>query len=288
MRLLVIGAKGMLGTDMLRDWRSDEVVGADRAQADIRDIAQVRALVSKVRPDWIVLTAAYTDVDGSEKNQELAFAVNSTGAAHVARVALEFGARLFYVSTDYVFDGTSSRPYETTDPLHPLNVYGASKAGGEKAIQELGSDFCIGRTSWLFGASGPSFPEKILRASESRKELTVVSDQVGSPTFTRDLAAAILQLIHLEARGVVHITNSGTCSWFEFASEVLQQTGRDSIVVLPVSSAEFPRPARRPMFSVLSPSSLQKFGFTVRHWKDAVPIYLDDLRRAGKLPRGAN
>ncbi len=287
MRLLVIGAKGMLGTDMLRDWRSDEVVGADRAQADIRDIAQVRALVSKVRPDWIVLTAAYTDVDGSEKNQELAFAVNSTGAAHVARVALEFGARLFYVSTDYVFDGTSSRPYETRNPIHPLNVYGASKAGGEKAIQELSSDFCIGRTSWLFGASGPSFPEKILRASESRKELTVVSDQVGSPTFTRDLAAAILQLIHLEARGVVHITNSGTCSWFDFASEVLHQAGRDSIVVRPVTSAGFVRPARRPAFSVLSPSSLQRYGITTRHWKDAVPAYLDDLRRAGKLPCGA-
>ncbi len=283
MRLLVIGAKGMLGTDMLQDWKSDEVVGADQSQADIRDIAQVRSLVSKVRPDWIVLTAAYTDVDGSEKNQELAFAVNSTGAAHVARVAVEFGARLFYVSTDYIFDGTSSRPYQTGDPVHPLNVYGASKAGGEKAIQELSSDFCIGRTSWLFGAARPSFPEKILRASDSRKELTVVSDQLGSPTFTRDLAAAILQLIHLEARGVVHITNSGTCSWFDFALEVLHQAGRDSIVVRPVTSAEFVRPARRPAFSVLSPLSLQKYGITTRHWKDAIPVYLDDLRRIGKL-----
>jgi len=286
MRVLVIGAKGMLGTDMLQDWRSDEVVAADKNEADIRDPVQVRKLVSRVRPDWIVLTAAYTDVDGSESNKDLAFAVNCIGASNVARVASEFGARIFYVSTDYVFDGTSSRAYEPADPIHPLNVYGASKAAGEKAIQEMTSDFCIGRTSWLFGAAGASFPEKILRASESRKELTVVSDQVGSPTFTRDLASAILQLLHQEVRGFVHITNSGTCSWFEFASEVLRQAGRDSIVVLPVSSVEFPRAARRPVFSVLSPSSLQKFGITMRHWKHAVPVYLDDLRQAGKLPRG--
>lgn len=192
MRLLVIGAKGMLGTDMLQDWKSDEVVGADQAQADIRDIAQVRSLVSRVRPDWIVLTAAYTDVDGSESNREVAFAVNCTGAGNVARAASEFGARIFYVSTDYIFDGTSSRAYEPADPIHPSNVYGASKAAGEKAIQEVTSDCCIGRTSWLFGAAGSSFPEKILRTSETRKELTVVSDQIGSPTFTRDLASAIL------------------------------------------------------------------------------------------------
>lgn len=283
MRLLVIGAQGMLGTDMLQDWKSDEVIAADKAEADIRDIAQVRNLVSKVRPDWIVLTAAYTDVDGSESNRELAFAVNCNGAGNVARVASEFAARIFYVSTDYVFDGTSSRAYEPADPIHPLNVYGASKAAGEKVIQELAPNFCIGRTSWLFGAAGSSFPEKILRASETRKELTVVSDQVGSPTFTRDLARAILELMRLDARGVVHITNSGTCSWFEFASEVLRQAGRDSIIVRPVSSAEFVRPARRPAFSVLSPASLTKHGISVRHWKDAVTVYLDDLRRSGKI-----
>jgi dTDP-4-dehydrorhamnose reductase len=283
MRLLVIGANGMLGTDMLQDWKSDEVFAADKTQADICDIAQVRNLVSRVRPDWIILTAAYTDVDGSEGNQQLAFAINGDGAGNVARVASEFGACVFYVSTDYVFDGTSSRPYEPTDPIHPLNVYGASKATGEKAIQELAPDFCIGRTSWLFGAAGSSFPEKILRASESRKELTVVSDQVGSPTFTRDLAGAILKLMRLNVRGIVHITNSGTCSWCEFASEVLHQAGRDSIVVRPVSSREFVRPARRPAFSILSPASLKQHGISVRHWKDAVNVYLDDLRRVGKL-----
>jgi dTDP-4-dehydrorhamnose reductase len=283
MRLLVIGARGMLGTDMLQDWKSDEVIAADKNDADIRDIVQVRKLVARVRPDWIVLTAAYTDVDGSETNRDLAFAVNGAGAGNVARVASELGSRVFYVSTDYVFDGTSSRAYEPVDSIHPLNVYGASKAAGENAIQEVRSDFCIGRTSWLFGAAGSSFPEKILRASETRKELTVVSDQTGSPTFTRDLASAILELIRREARGIVHITNSGTCSWFEFASEVLRQAGRDSITVRPVSTAEFVRPARRPALSVLSPASLHRHGISLRHWKDAVSVYLDDLRHLGKL-----
>jgi dTDP-4-dehydrorhamnose reductase len=283
MRLLVLGARGMLGTDMLQDWRSDEVIAADSKEADIRDLEQVRALVSKARPNWIVLTAAYTDVDGSEKNPDLAFAVNGTGTENVARVASEFSSRLFYVSTDYVFDGSSTRPYETDDPIHPLNVYGASKAAGEKAVESFAREWCIGRTSWLFGASGPSFPEKILRAAETRPELAVVSDQVGSPTFTRDLSAAILQLIHSEARGIVHITNSGTCSWFEFAREVLHQAGHDSIRVLPVTTAEFPRPARRPAYSVLSPTSLSAYGISVRHWEEAVSAYLKDLRLVGKL-----
>lgn len=283
MRLLVIGAKGMLGTDMLQDWKSEDVFAADSAEADIRDGTQVRSLVSRVRPDWIVLTAAYTDVDGSENNRDLAFAVNGAGAANVARAAAEFRSRLFYVSTDYVFDGTSSRPYEPADPIHPLNVYGASKAAGERAIQDLIPGHCIGRTSWLFGASGKSFPEKILNASESRKELAVVSDQIGSPTYTRDLASAVLQLIRVEAQGIVHITNSGTCSWFEFASEVLQQAGRDRVRVLPVNSTQFPRPASRPGFSVLSPVSLHKHGITMRKWQEAVTLYLNDLRTAGKL-----
>lgn len=283
MRLLVIGARGMLGTDMLQDWKSDEVFPADSTQADIRNLEQVRTLVSKIRPDWIVLTAAYTDVDGSERHPDLAFAVNGTGTENVARAASEFGACLFYISTDYVFDGTSKRPYEPADPVCPLNVYGASKAAGEKAVENCASAWCIGRTSWLFGACGQSFPEKILKASETRSELSVVSDQVGSPTFTRDLAATMLQLIHAEARGIVHITNSGTCSWFEFAQEVLRQAGRKSIRVLPVTTAEYPRPARRPAYSVLSRKGLNQYGITMRNWKEALPDYLKDLRQVGKL-----
>ena len=283
MRTLLIGAKGMLGTDIVQDWKTDDVVPADSEEADIRSIERVRSLVSKVRPNWILLTAAYTDVDGSEKNSEQAFAVNGAGAENVARVASEFGARVFYVSTDYVFDGTATRPYETSDPLNPLNVYGASKAAGEKAVQKYAKEWAIGRTSWLFGANGGSFPEKILKASETRPELTVVADQVGSPTFTRDLSAAIRSLLQAEARGIFHITNSGVCSWFEFAQEVLKQAGRGSVPLRPITASEIARPARRPAYSVLSPASLNREGITMRNWKEAVPVYLDDLRRVGKL-----
>ena len=283
MRVLVLGAKGMLGTDILEVWKSDEVIPADAAEADIRNAEEVRSLVSKVRPSWIVLAAAYTDVDGSEENSGVAFAVNATGAENVARMASEFGARLFYISTDYVFDGSSTVPYEPTDAVRPLNVYGASKAAGEQAVQRFAREWCIGRTSWLFGAQGTSFPEKILKACESRKELEVVDDQVGSPTFTKDLAEAMLQLLHADARGVVHITNSGTCSWFEFAQEILRHAGRTSVRVIPVSSAAHPRVARRPAYSVLSQSHLAKFGITMRNWKETIPVYLMDLRKAGKL-----
>jgi len=284
MRILLMGAKGMLGTDMLRVWQGHDVIAVDAAEADIRDFDQVRALVSRVQPQWIVLTAAYTDVDGSEKNRDLAFAVNATGAENVAQAAGEVGAALFYVSTDYVFDGNATRPYEPNDPVHPLNVYGESKAAGEAAVRKHAQHWCIGRTSWLFGAHGNSFPEKILRASETRPELTVVSDQVGSPTFTLDLSSAILQLLGKNICGIVHLTNSGSCSWYEFASEVLRQAGRDSVRVLPIDSSTVARPARRPNYSILSPASLHQHGIHMRHWNETLPDYLSDLRKIGKLP----
>ena len=222
---------------------SDEIIGVDSGEADIRGLQQVRTPVAKTRPEWIVLTAAYTDVDGSEQNRDLAFAVNATGAENVARAATEHGARLFYVSTNYVFDGTSSRPYEPEDPV---NLYGASKAAGEAAVRQVAPGWCIGRTYWLFGAHGASFPEKILRASETKPELAVVCDQVGSPTFTRDLTGAILQLVHRAIDGTVHITNSGNCSWFKFTQEVLSQAGRGAVKVQPCLAVNSPAPPLGP------------------------------------------
>jgi dTDP-4-dehydrorhamnose reductase len=283
MRILLIGANGMLGKDLVQEWTQDEIIPATSRDTDIRDLEQVRSLVSRTRPDWVVLTAAYTDVDGSEKNPELAFAVNGEGTKNVAKAAQEFGAKLFYVSTDYLFDGTARRPIETDHPVAPLNVYGKSKAAGEKAVQDHHRAWCIARTSWLFGASGSSFPEKILRASETRPELTVVSDQFGSPTFTRDLARAICDLVYADARGIVNVTNTGSCSWFEFAREVLEQAGRNSIRVLPISTAQAGRPATRPAYSVLAPASLNSRGISLRSWQDATSAYLEDLRQLGKL-----
>jgi dTDP-4-dehydrorhamnose reductase len=282
MRILIIGANGMLGKDLAEDWKGDVIIPADSRDADIRETSQVRKLVTQQRPDWIILTAAYTDVDGSERNPDLAFAVNRDGARNVAIVARELGAKLCYLSTDYVFDGAANRPYEPEDPIHPLNIYGASKAAGERAVQEEAGSWLILRTSWLFGAARVSFPEKILQAADSQPELKVVADQIGSPTYTKDLASAIRELVRLDAHGILNITNSGTCSWFEFAKETLQRAGR-STPVFPITSAEAGRPARRPAYSVLSPKASSTCGIALRSWQEALQAYLVDLRRKGKL-----
>jgi dTDP-4-dehydrorhamnose reductase len=275
----------MLGTDLLNEWQSDELIPAASAEADLRDRSQVEKLILSVRPEWIILSAAYTDVDGCEQDPELAFAVNAYGVENVARAAQLVAARVFLVSTDYVFDGKGTRPYETTDPIAPLNVYGASKAAGETALPKSEVAWCIGRTSWLFGVHGPSFPEKILRAAGTRPEISVVNDQVGSPTYTRDLARAIRDLVLRDARGIVHITNEGICSWFDFAREILAQSGR-AIPVLPISTDQAARPARRPNYSVLSPASLHAFGIRTRPWQEALRSFLKEKtsQPAQKIP----
>jgi len=266
----------MLGTDLLDEWHSDELIPAGSAEADLRDFRQIEKLVLQVRPAWIILSAAYTDVDGCERNPELAFAVNASGVENVARAAQLIAARVFLVSTDYVFDGKGTRPYETTDPIAPLNVYGASKAAGETALAKSEVAWCIGRTSWLFGVHGPSFPEKILRAAETRPELSVVNDQVGSPTYTRDLARAIRDLALRDARGIVHITNEGVCSWFDFAREILAGSGHGTVSVHPISTDQSARPARRPNYSVLSPASLHAYGIRTRPWQEGLQSFLQE------------
>jgi dTDP-4-dehydrorhamnose reductase len=282
MRILIIGSNGLLGSDLVEDWTCDVIIPANFHVADIREPEQVRRLVTRERPDWVILTAGYTDVDGSERNPDLAFAVNRDGTKNVSLVARELGVKLCYLSTDYVFDGTSNRPYEPDDAMHPLNVYGASKAAGERAVQEEAGRWLIIRTSWLFGASKISFPEKILQAADSLPELRVVADQVGSPTYTKDLATAIRELVRLDAHGVLNITNSGTCSWFEFAKEILQRAGR-STPISPITSDQAGRLAARPAYSVLSPKALASYGIALRSWKEAVQAFLEDLRQKGKL-----
>jgi dTDP-4-dehydrorhamnose reductase len=283
MRVLIIGASGMLGHDLQKEWTQDELIPASSKDADIRDVEQVRTLVSRTRPDAIVLAAAYTDVDGSERNSELAFAINGQGAENVARAAAEIDAAVLYVSTDYLYDGISTRAYEPADAIAPLNVYGKSKAAGEAAVQAHATAWCIVRTSWLFGAGGASFPEKILRAAETRPELTVVADQTGSPTFTRDLAGTIRDLVRKKVQGVVNVTNAGSCTWCEFAAEVLRQAGRGVTRVTPITTEQAARLAKRPRYSVLAPTSLHAQGIRLRSWQDAVTAYLQDLRDCGKL-----
>ena len=282
MRILIIGSNGLLGSDLVEDWTGDLIIPANSEDADIRKPDEVRRLVARERPDWIILTAGYTDVDGSERDPDLAFSVNRDGVRNVSIAAKEFGAKLCYLSTDYVFDGRANRPYEPKDPAHPLNVYGASKAAGEKAVLERAGHALIARTSWLFGASRASFPEKILLSADSLPELKVVADQIGSPTYTRDLARAIRELVRTGARGILNITNSGSCSWFEFAKETLRQAGRNT-PVYPISSAEAGRPAGRPAYSVLSAEPLALCGITMRSWQEALAAYLVELKLGRKL-----
>jgi dTDP-4-dehydrorhamnose reductase len=275
MRITIFGATGLLGKALIREWRDDEVTGLGSADGDMRDEEQVLHLVQRSRPDWIVLAAAYADVDGCEINRDLAFGVNCRGAVNVARAAKQQGARLLYLSTDYVFDGTKTTPYTTDDPRSPRSVYGQSKADAEVQLGQILPQCCIVRTSWLFGTGGKCFPDTILKLAASRPQLEVVGDQRGSPTYTVDLARALIQLCRQEASGVVHVTNRGECSWFDFACEIVARAGLDT-VVRETTSEKFVRPAERPKYSVLSPESLQKHGIEMPGWQDALQRYLAD------------
>ena len=273
MRVTLLGAPGLLGQELVRALNGTRLTALSSKDADLRDQAAVKQVIHDSRPDWIILSAAFTDVDGCEENRELALAVNCEGAVHVALAAREAGSRLLFLSTDYVFDGTKGAPYETSDPRNPINVYGETKARAEKRLLELLPDTCIVRTSWLFGHGGKCFPATILKLAGNRPEISVVNDQRGSPTFTRDLASALVQLCGAGARGIVHATNSGDCTWYEFAKEIVHVAGLPA-AVKPVTTAEFPRPARRPAYSVLSAASLHTYGIQMPEWRDALRRYL--------------
>jgi len=274
MRVTIFGASGLLGKDILREWSGDTLTGLSSRDADIRDAQRVRQVVQETRPEWIVLSAAYTDVDGCESNSELAFAVNRDGAVNVAKAAKEVGARLLFLSSDYVFDGKNTVPYETGDVRNPQGVYGRTKAEAEIKLLELMPDCCIARTSWLFGTGGKCFPDTILKLAATRPALDVVNDQRGCPTYAVDLARAITQLCRKNASGIVHVTNAGDCTWFEFAREIVKSAGLTTNV-RPVSSQQMARPAPRPAYSVLSPARLQGFGIEMPSWQDALRRYLE-------------
>jgi dTDP-4-dehydrorhamnose reductase len=285
MRVTLFGASGLLGQELVHKLSGNGLSGNDPSRdddqlsalsskdADLRDRALVREVIRDSRPDWVILSAAYTDVDGCESNRDLAFAVNCEGAVNVAEAASEAGSRLLFLSTDYVFDGTKRSPYEITDARNPTSVYGESKARAEERLIEILPEVCIARTSWLFGHGGKCFPAAILKLASTRPELSVVNDQRGSPTFTRDLASALVELCRANARGIVHVTNSGNCTWYDIATEIMRASSLPT-KVKPVTTAEFPRPARRPAYSVLSPDSLHAYNIDMPDWKDALQRYL--------------
>ncbi|HKT88442.1 MAG TPA: dTDP-4-dehydrorhamnose reductase [Candidatus Sulfotelmatobacter sp.] len=275
MRVLIFGATGLLGKALVREWGGDEVTGLSSRDVDIRDGSQVQRTVSAIRPDWIVLSAAYTDVDGCESKPELVFSVNRDGPVHVAKAAKEVGAKLLFLSSDYVFDGQKTSPYETDDRRNPQSVYGRSKAEAEVGLLETLPECCIARTSWLFGSGGKCFPDTILKIAASRPALDVVDDQRGSPTYSVDLARAIVQLCRKNAHGIVHVTNSGNCTWYEFAREIIADAGLPT-EVRPTTSERMARPAPRPAYSVLSATSLHRYGIEMPSWKDALKRYLQE------------
>jgi dTDP-4-dehydrorhamnose reductase len=274
MRVMIIGASGLLGKPLMQQWKETDVVAAPSSkEVDIRNAESVRDAVRKNAPEWIVLTAAYTDVDGCETNVEHAFAVNRDGPGNVAKAAKETGSRLLFISSDYVFDGAKKMPYETDDPRNPQSVYGRTKAEAEVKLLELMPKCCIVRTSWLFGIDGKCFPDTILKLAANRSSLDVVNDQRGSPTYATDLASALVRLCRKNASGIVHATNADDCTWFEFAREIVRNGGLKT-EVRPVSSEQFPRPARRPAYSVLSQRSLNALRIEMPSWRDALSRYL--------------
>lgn len=276
MKILVLGARGMLGQDLVPLLSlSYEVIPCDIQEFDITDAHRVKEEILQIKPQVVINAAAYTDVDSCESNKDLAFSVNATGAGNIAQACFRAQAKLVHLSTDYVFDGSSANPYQEEDAPNPPNIYGQSKLQGEVAIQKSGADFLIIRTQWLYGAHGRNFVDTIIRAAQKEKKLRVVNDQRGSPTYTKDLSWAIKWLTEKSARGIIHVANSGSCTWYEFAKEILEQLGMNQIPIEPISSAELARPAKRPANSVLSCLRFEKItGRKMRPWKEALKDYL--------------
>ena len=274
MKILVTGATGMLGQDVLRVLQEQRHVclGVGSADFDLTDTAAVIAAAKAFMPDAIVHCAAYTAVDAAESEPTLCCAVNGMGTLNIARAALAVKAKLLYISTDYVFDGSGDVPHGAEDRPRPLNIYGLSKLQGEEAVQALVSKHFVLRTSWVFGHGGGNFVETIRRLGREKSQISVVEDQIGSPTYTLDLARLIAQMIVTDRYGVYHATNEGFCSFADFARVILRADG-SRCRIAPIPSCEYPSAARRPLNSRLSKASLDENGFP------RLPIWEDALRR---------
>lgn len=275
MKVLLLGVKGMLGSDLLTQFRyRHDVVGMDIEEINIVNESECRRAVKEVQPQLVINAAAYTNVDKCETDKEQCFAVNAEGIKNIAKACADKNILIIHYSTDYVFDGNGTRPCTEDDPCNPINTYGASKLAGEHHLRLLTDNFIIIRTAWLYGAKGKNFAQTILEKARANGKLTVVNDQTGSPTSSRDLAAATELLVDKNARGIFHVTNRGSCTWFDFAKKILQEARLDNVELLPIKSAELTRAARRPDYSVLS---MQKFmnvtGKIMQPWQLAYVDY---------------
>ena len=300
MKILFMGHKGMLGSDLLLKLSAEnEVIGMDKDEIDIVSSSECKKAIKEIKPDIVINSAAYTNVDGCETAKEECFAVNAEAVKNIAEACKNKKIRIIHFSTDYVFDGTAHQPYKEDDTCNPINVYGESKLAGEGYLQSLSDNYLLIRTSWLYGIKGKNFVQAILEKAKAKnfiddtmaktkattKEpstLSVVDDQIGSPTYTKDLAAAVALLIEKNAQGIFHVTNRGNCSWHQFAIKILKESGFDKIQVKPMKSNELQRPAMRPAYSILSN---QKFihatGKTLQPWQLALQDYLKSYRSNG-------
>lgn len=247
--------------------------GLARQDMDITDRESVQRVLMTLKPAVVVNAIAFTDVDGCESNREPAFRINGDGVRNLAESSFRIGAKLVHISSDYVFDGRKGKPYLEEDPVNPLSVYGKSKLAGEENAR-INPDHLIIRTQWLYGLHGKNFVETMLRLAKERKELSVVDDQIGSPTWTVDLALAVKALIDRDCRGTYHAVNSGSCSWHDFAAAIFAEEGI-GIQLSPMTSAKLDRPAPRPLFSVLDCGKMAKdTGMHLENWQDALRKYL--------------
>ncbi|MBQ9552537.1 MAG: dTDP-4-dehydrorhamnose reductase [Clostridia bacterium] len=276
MKVLVTGAAGQLGYDLLKELKSRniETVAADKAEFDLTNADQTTAFVNAHRPDAVIHCAAYTAVDKAEEDAKACRLVNVDGTRNLVNACQGLDVTFVYISTDYVFDGTKDIPYEVDDPIRPLSVYGATKAEGETQVRHGIEKHFIVRTSWVFGKNGNNFVKTMLRLSKEKEELRVVCDQIGSPTYTPDLAKLLCDLLPTDKYGTYFATNEGFCSWAEFAAEIMRQSGSQAKIV-PIPSAEYPTKAVRPLNSRLSKQALRDAGFeTLPPWQDALARFL--------------
>lgn len=279
MKVLVTGVKGQLGYDVVNELkkRNHEAVGVDIEEMDITDEESVSRVIREAAPEAVIHCAAYTAVDAAEENEELCRNVNARGTGNIARVCRDLDIRMMYISTDYVFNGQGTRPWEPDDQREPLNIYGQTKYEGELEVEENLDKYFIVRIAWVFGVNGKNFIKTMLNLGKTRDKLNVVADQFGSPTYTFDLARLLVDMIETEKYGRYHATNEGLCSWHEFACEIFKQAGMN-VAVEPVTSDQFPVKAKRPMNSRMSKDKLKENGFQpLPSWQDALSRYLTEI-----------
>ena len=281
MKYFITGVSGQLGHDIVEELKSrnyNDYLAPTGAELDITDKEKVLKVISEYNPDVIFHCAAYTAVDKAEEEKDKCYNVNVNGTKNIVEAAKEVGAKVVYISTDYVFDGTKEGIYEPNDPTNPINQYGYTKLEGEKAALELDNSLVV-RISWVFGINGNNFIKTMLRLSETKTELNVVSDQIGSPTYTYDLAKLLIDMALNNKSGIYHATNEEYCSWYEFAKYIFEVNGKD-MKVNPILTKDYPTAAKRPLNSKMDKSKLEEDGlYRLPSWKDATERFSKVLRR---------